>query len=75
MSGLNGELARNHAVEGIKPDQGNVIAQRLNLVALIVLGSFFNAKDATWNHVLLIALFDEYEESRVQSIEIAFKTF
>ena len=72
---MNGELARNHAVVGIKPDQGDVIVQHLNLVVLIVLGSFFNAKDATWNHVLLIALFDEYEESRFQSIEIVFKTF
>ena len=61
MTGMNGELARNPAVEEIKPDQGDVIVQLLNLVVLIVLESFFNAKDAIWNHVLLIALFDECE--------------
>jgi len=44
---------------GIKPDQEDVIALLLSLVVQIALGSFSNANDVTWNHVLLIALFEE----------------
>ena len=62
MIGMSGELAQSLVEVGIKLDQGDAIILPLNLVELIAQDNFLNVKDATWNHVHLIAQCNDFSQ-------------